>query len=402
MPIDVRTLEPLLVELNERIDKLRVTYEQYYLGMELLPPETTRQAIARAFAQMSGTHIANTALKFKYQALTQKWGSYTQYWNRVAREIEAGTYIRHVQRLKRKQAAETGAQAGARDAREVEKLVDAIGLATTGGPEGAPAGAPHPRDGQPSDEEFAEYTVTDHGSSDWSNLQLPQAGDEVDDWLDQSFAAITNTIRSGPHPPLPDRLRPGRVPELTPPKVHRQPSPSPSAPPAQPAAPRAPAAKPAAPPATSARPAPPATSARPAAPAPPAPSAPPRVATPSAPPKAPPTTTPPAPPTTARPAGPPAVPPPLPASARPAAPPAGPSAAPARPALPAPEIDRLYKSWVDAKKNLGQPTAGLAREALADTINKQLPDLLAKHRNGVKFEVVVKDGKAILKAVPKP
>jgi hypothetical protein len=47
-------------------------------------------------------YIRNTAMRFKFNTMLQKWQIYITYWNRVLREIENGTYVRHLQKAKRK------------------------------------------------------------------------------------------------------------------------------------------------------------------------------------------------------------------------------------------------------------------------------------------------------------
>ena len=135
----------------------------------------------------------------------------------------------------------------------------------------------------------------------------------------------------------------------------------------------APAARPAPPPPVAARPAPPAPAApRPAA-APPSPAA-------------------------ARPAA------PAPVAARPAAapPPAKPATRPAAAAAVDPKTRALYDAYVAARKSCNQDVSGITPEAIAHTIAKQTPAIMKEHgASRVEFKVEVKNGKAVLKAVPK-
>jgi hypothetical protein len=62
---------------------------------------------------------------------------------------------------------------------------------------------------------------------------------------------------------------------------------------------------------------------------------------------------------------------------------------------------RLYDVYMQAKKRTGE-NSSLTMEALKKQIEKQIPQIKAKHNcNNVEFKVVLKDGKAMLKAVPK-
>ena len=64
-------------------------------------------------------------------------------------------------------------------------------------------------------------------------------------------------------------------------------------------------------------------------------------------------------------------------------------------------LRRLYDTYVMAKKRCGESTAGMTYDAIASRIRAQVPELMQKHRaKNIEFKVVIKGGKAILKAVP--
>jgi hypothetical protein len=94
---------------------------------------------------------------------------------------------------------------------------------------------------------------------------------------------------------------------------------------------------------------------------------------------------------------------PAPVQRSPVAPPA---AAPARPAaLPGtsePELRALYSAYVDAKKRCREDVSKLSYDALAKSVQKQVPELMAKFKaRTIEFRIEVKDGKAVLKAIPR-
>jgi len=111
------------------------------------------------------------------------------------------------------------------------------------------------------------------------------------------------------------------------------------------------------------------------------------------------------------PVAPPPEPKPAPAAAPIAAPPAAaPRAAAARaPAAPAApgamsdaQMRALYNAYVAAKKSCNEDTSRLSYDALANTVSRQLPELMSRYKaKSVEFKVDVKDGKAVLKAIPK-
>ena len=116
-------------------------------------------------------------------------------------------------------------------------------------------------------------------------------------------------------------------------------------------------------------------------------------------------------------AGRPAVPPGMAASK--SAAPGVPAVAAARPAAAAPSAPRpaaagpgggmsddklraVYDAYVTAKRRCQEDTSKLSYESVAATLRKQVPELLKQHNaKAVEFKVVIKDGKASLKAVPK-
>ena len=65
------------------------------------------------------------------------------------------------------------------------------------------------------------------------------------------------------------------------------------------------------------------------------------------------------------------------------------------------KMRRLYSVYMQAKKRTGE-NSNLSFESLAAQLRKQVPAIRAKHKcQNVDFKVVLKNGKAMLKAVPK-
>ncbi|MDB5216552.1 MAG: hypothetical protein JWO86_4479, partial [Myxococcaceae bacterium] len=101
-------------ELEERVDRLRNIYEQYFLGFEKLEPTVPRKDVDRRLAILRKEQIRNTAMRFRFQVVTQKYNTYAMHWVRICRQIEEGTYKRHVR--KAKQRFGDGARGGGVDA----------------------------------------------------------------------------------------------------------------------------------------------------------------------------------------------------------------------------------------------------------------------------------------------
>ncbi len=64
-------------------------------------------------------------------------------------------------------------------------------------------------------------------------------------------------------------------------------------------------------------------------------------------------------------------------------------------------LRRLYDTYLVARQRCGEPIAGLSFDSMATRIRAQVPELLQKHKaKNIEFKVVIKGGKAVLKAVP--
>jgi hypothetical protein len=120
-----------------------------------------------------------------------------------------------------------------------------------------------------------------------------------------------------------------------------------------------------------------------------------------------PAATPPAPPATARQPAPGKNPPGA-QSAAPATPPVAPRPAVHIAGTPPPDplsenrLRSVYRAYVEAKRRCNEDTARLSFDAVVASLKKQVPELLQRHNaRDVEYRVFVKDGKAILRAVPK-
>ncbi len=100
--------------LDGKISRLKVEYEQYFLRVIKREPLQHRDEIERLILLYSNKSITNTSLKFRFNTIVSKYTAYKQYWMRVLREIEEGTYLRRAEA-----EMKTGVQApeGAADGR---------------------------------------------------------------------------------------------------------------------------------------------------------------------------------------------------------------------------------------------------------------------------------------------
>lgn len=87
-------------QLEVNLDRLRALYEQYFLGIERIEPTVARKTVDRQFWQLKRVTMRNTARRFRFQTLVQRYNTLQQHWMKVCRQIENGTYPRHVKRAK--------------------------------------------------------------------------------------------------------------------------------------------------------------------------------------------------------------------------------------------------------------------------------------------------------------
>ncbi len=83
------------------MDRCKVMFEQYFLGIQKLPPSQLQIELERRIRKLTQTHIANTGLRFRFTTMSQKFASYNVYWKRTMRQIENGTYIRDIAKMGR-------------------------------------------------------------------------------------------------------------------------------------------------------------------------------------------------------------------------------------------------------------------------------------------------------------
>lgn len=335
-------------ELDGRLDRLRALYEQYFAGIERLEPLVPRKDVERRFQALRRIQLKNTAQRFKFQTLWQKYTTYLTYWGRIARQIEEGRYKRDILRAQKR--LEQGARSGGEESEqifelddtELEDLEDVLEEDDT--PTEPPPPAMMPK----------QVSVPASARIGIPREELP---------LDLDLEGLRKPEPQRPAQPVAQAAaRPSLGP--TPPATRSVAAPVSSPRPAAAESPRAPAAAPARAPEPAVRPA--AAATKPAA----SPAAAPA-------PRAVPSAT---------------------ASASPTAKPAPAAAKPAPSEDPA--IRALYDRYRDARRKQGE--GDVSYEALAKQVRETMPRLAQKYPGQeVALEVAVKEGKTILRPVLK-
>ncbi len=370
-------------ELETELGELKAQYEQYFLGFERLPPTKHHDRLKKQMVQLKTAFVRQTAAKFRVGQLAQKMATYERLWERTLKEIEAGTYSRDLfkARLHSKKRDARGKKAGAEDDFHIDEDLDLSDLDADEDLERAMTAAaaavskPAPVVAPPAKPvSGALPVVTTHSGM----FTVKPNGGAAPVVSSPSVAAVRPP--SGPVPmvssPSVAAVRPpsGPVPMVSSPSgVAARPTggglPKVTAPGGVPAA---------------------------AAPA----GAMPRVTAPGGVPavgasaRAPSTGV--GLPAVRVPSG------PVPAVRSPAGAPASRPVPLAEGGLSEQKIKAIYDAYVMAKKRCGEDTRSVTLDSVSATLRKQVPELMKQHQaKSVEFKVVIKDGKAVLRALPR-
>jgi len=109
--------------LEVKLKQLRLDYEHYFLGTRPREPIAARREVDKKFVVLANNPIQNTAARFRFNSLNSRYQAFKRKWGATLREIEAGTYKRHVFKAelherapKREQPARAAAPGGGVDA----------------------------------------------------------------------------------------------------------------------------------------------------------------------------------------------------------------------------------------------------------------------------------------------
>ncbi|AGC41744.1 hypothetical protein MYSTI_00386 [Myxococcus stipitatus DSM 14675] len=384
---DTSSSEAVLQEceaLEAELAALRNLFEQYFMGLDRHPPTKAHDDFKKRVNRLKTSFIRSTAAKFRVGSVHSKFLTYDRLWMRTLQEIEAGTYKRDLFKARRRAEARGGAAKDPKknvvelpedisdmDFEEVEEFVRprpvnepplAAAISAAAASVSAPTGTPFR--GTP--------TVAPAAATPSMPSVAPVARSGV--------PGVTPVPSVAPVAGTPPRGQPTVAPVAgTPPRGQPTVAPVAGTPPRG------------------------------------QPTVAPVAGTPS---RGLPTVTQPLGGTPARGSAP--VPPGM-ATAKPAASAPGAGAggmprvtAPAAAAAPRPpsatggggmsddKLRAVYDAYVTAKRRCQEDTSKLSYESVAATLRKQVPELLKQHNaKAVEFKVVIKDGKASLKAVPK-
>lgn len=86
--------EEALAEFARRVERLRVHYQSYFLGLEKRPPMQLREQMDRFIRETCLSEARRATFKFRFQSLLQRYRILAVYWDRVMRDLEEGRATR--------------------------------------------------------------------------------------------------------------------------------------------------------------------------------------------------------------------------------------------------------------------------------------------------------------------
>jgi hypothetical protein len=227
-PLDV---EELLELLEQQIERLKVMYEQYFMGIQKMAPGQLHRDVERGIRELTQRQIRNTALRYRFTNISQKFGSYNTYWRRTMNEIENGRYIRHISKVARqaqREGTEIPEELLAKMPKRMRERIqrDRDALAARAEREGKVPAAPPPVEEKSEPARIISPRVH----------KLDESQADLD--MDAMFAAIMDPPKAepptpeppkpAPPPPKPPATPPSR-PATPPPSRLPQPAPKPAA-----------------------------------------------------------------------------------------------------------------------------------------------------------------------------
>jgi len=100
-----KEFEIMLADAEVQLSRIKHLYEQWFQGIERIEPQIPRKQFDRALHELRKESPRNTALRFRFQTLIQRYTTLQTYWRRIGRQIEEGTYRRDLLRARRRREA---------------------------------------------------------------------------------------------------------------------------------------------------------------------------------------------------------------------------------------------------------------------------------------------------------
>lgn len=100
-----KEFEIRLSDAEVQLSRIKHLYEQWFQGIERIEPQIPRKQFDRSLHELRKISPRNTALRFRFQTLIQRYTTLQTYWRRIGRQIEEGTYRRDLLRARQRREA---------------------------------------------------------------------------------------------------------------------------------------------------------------------------------------------------------------------------------------------------------------------------------------------------------
>ena len=94
--METTSLDEELKLFEAKLNHLKLDYEKYFLGTRPTEPAQARAEVQKTVIRWSNMRITNTAHRFKFNSLNGRYQAFKRQWDNILRQIDAGTYKRHV------------------------------------------------------------------------------------------------------------------------------------------------------------------------------------------------------------------------------------------------------------------------------------------------------------------
>jgi hypothetical protein len=117
-----KEFEISLSDAEVQLSRIKHLYEQWFQGIERIEPQIARKQLERTMQLLRKELPRNTALRFRFQTLIQRYTTLQTYWRRIGRQIEEGTYRRDLLRARRRRDAARAEREAQRNRRSSSPL----------------------------------------------------------------------------------------------------------------------------------------------------------------------------------------------------------------------------------------------------------------------------------------
>ena len=105
------------------MNSLKIVYEQYFSGVIALAPEKQHQELKALIRKLKKAPFRSSAMNYRLRALEARYHTFNNYWQRVLREREEGTYARDVYKANlREELAQQQARESTRHGRAEKQM----------------------------------------------------------------------------------------------------------------------------------------------------------------------------------------------------------------------------------------------------------------------------------------